>query len=75
MHAVEHIFAGSRRVQAAENVHRRRFAVVAAGAHDGDELALMDGKINAAQRLKFSRPLTVSFGDAGQRDERAFSAG
>ena len=68
-HAAEQVLAGAGRVQAADDVHRRRLAR-AAGPHDGDELAGLDVQVHAAQRLHLGLALAVDAGDAAQADQR-----
>ena len=48
--ALQEVMAAGRLVEAAENIHERRFAR-ARRAHDGDELAGLDGQADAAQRF------------------------
>ena len=48
--AFQQVMAAGRLVEAAENVHQRRFAR-AGRAHYGDELAGLDGKADAAERF------------------------
>jgi hypothetical protein len=65
--AAKAIFAGGRAIEAAEQVHRRRFTGTAR-PHHRDEIAGLNGEINPAQRLKCGLTLTVSLGDAAQFD-------
>jgi hypothetical protein len=48
--ALQEIMAAGRQVEAAENIHERRLAR-ARRAHDGDELAGLDGQADAAERF------------------------
>ena len=49
-------------------MHQRRFAG-AGGADDGDELALLDGDVDAAQRLHRVLAGVVDLGDLVELDE------
>ena len=51
--ALEHVAAAGRLVQAAENIHERGLAA-AAGSHDRDELAALDGDADSAQSMHAS---------------------
>lgn len=68
-HVLEHVGARGRCVEAAEDVERRRFAR-AARSHDGDEFALVDGKVDAAQRLEGRDALAVGLGHLLEGDQR-----
>ena len=46
VHAAEHVRTRRRHIQAAQDVHHRRFAG-AAGSHDGNELAFVDTQVHA----------------------------
>ena len=63
------VAAGSRRVEAADNVHGSGFAG-AGRPHDGDELALIDRQIDARQRVHLGLAMAVGFPDIVKPDER-----
>jgi len=69
MNAAKQVLAGGRRIETAENVHRRRFAGTAR-PHDGDEFAGGNAQIDAAQRQKGRLPFAVALGNAAQFNER-----
>ena len=58
-----------RLVEAAEDVHQRRLAR-ARRAHDRDELALVDGQRDAAQRVHLDVAQLVDLGDPVELDDR-----
>ena len=66
--AAEAVGAAAWRVEAAEQVHRRRFAGTAR-SHHRDELAGGDGEVDAAQRLEGDVAMPVGAGDAAQFDQ------
>ena len=68
MMASEQEAAGGRHVEAAEDVHRRRFAR-SRRAHHGHEVARSDIEIDALQRLERGLAAAEAFGDADQPDQ------
>ena len=66
--AVEPVLAARWRVQAAEDVHQRGLAR-SRRAHDGHELAALDGHVDAAQGLHRVLPRVVGLGDRLELDE------
>ena len=72
--ALEEVMAAGRLVEAAENVHQRRFAR-ARRAHDGDELAGLDGEADAAQRFDLDIADDERAGDILDLDDRRRRSG
>jgi hypothetical protein len=70
--AAEQVHAAGRRVQAAEQVHRRRLAR-AARPHHRDEFAGLDPQVDPAQGLEGGIALAIGLGDAAQRDQGGLS--
>ena len=68
--AEKRVAAGARRIEAADDVHRRRLAR-AGRTHDGDELAARDVEIDAGQRIDPGLALAVALPDLVEGDERA----
>ena len=70
VHAVQHILTGGRLVQHADNVHQGGFAR-AGLAHNRNELAGIDGQVDAVQDLQLiGLADVVAFADAAHRNER-----
>ncbi len=67
--AAEEIMAAGRRIEAAQNVHSCRLAR-ARGAHHGDELAVINRKVDPGQRRDLGLAGPVDFGDLAKLDER-----
>ena len=67
--AVEQIAAGRWTVEAAEDRHQGRFAG-ARRAHDGHELAALDGEIDAAERVNIDVADVIGPRHAFDRDDR-----
>jgi hypothetical protein len=67
--AFEQVVSRRRRIETADQVHRRRLAG-ARRTHDGDELALRDRQVDAGQRMHGGVPRPVDLGDAAQLDDR-----
>ena len=67
--AVEAVAAGGRRIEAADDVHRRRFAR-AGRAHDGDELAAVDRQVDAGQRVDLRFALAIGLPDLVEGEQR-----
>src|SRR5690606_28165486 len=61
--AVQHVGAGGRPVQAADDVHHRGLAG-AGRAHDRDHLARLDEQVHAAQRVHLVLAHAVDLGEA-----------
>src|SRR3546814_4461088 len=68
METLEQELPGGRDVEAAEDVHRRRFAG-SGRAHDGSEIAALDIEVDALQRLESSRTAAVGLGDPAKGDQ------
>src|SRR5206468_13120856 len=67
--AAEQIGARARDIEAAEDVHGRRFAR-ARCAHDCHEIACLDVEVDPLERLERGGSVAKTFGDAAQRDQR-----
>jgi hypothetical protein len=67
--ALEKIVAGSRRIEAADHVHRRRFAG-AGRSHDGGEFAAAEGEVHTGQSMHGRVARAVDLGHAAQLDDR-----
>ena len=67
--AFHEVMTAGRLVEAAENVHQRRFAR-AGRAHDGDELAGLDGEADAAERFNLDIADNERAGDILYLDHR-----
>src|SRR5439155_975814 len=65
--AIEQVAAAGRHVQAADDVHQRRFAR-AACAHDGNEVATPDVEVDALQRRHLDPAHAVGLGDSFEGD-------
>ena len=70
MMALEQEGPRRRHVEAAEDVHRCRFAG-AGWSHHRDEIALLDVEVDAFQGLKGGRAFAIDFGDPAQGDDRS----
>src|SRR3546814_17746649 len=68
METLEQELPGGRDVEAAEDVHRRRFAG-SGRAHDGSDIAALDIEVDALQRLESSRTAAVGLGDPAKDDQ------
>ncbi len=69
IHAAKKILAVGRRIETAENIHAGGFAR-AGWAHHGDELAIADGEIDAAQGRHRRIAHAVDLADIAKGDER-----
>ncbi len=67
--ALKQEFAGGRHVEAAEDVHHRRFAG-SRRTHHGHEVTRLDVEVDAAQGLETSRAGAKRLGHAPQLDQR-----
>src|SRR5690606_14430177 len=63
--AAEGVGAGRWRVEAADDVHGRRFAR-AAGAHDRHELPAVDPEVHAVERPHFGGAFAIDLGDGAK---------
>src|SRR5659263_136981 len=68
MYALKQVFAGGRRVQAAQRVHGGGFARTT-GSHDGHEIAGLNVQVHALEGLQRGRALAIDLGDAAQTDQ------
>ena len=71
--SVEAVGPAGRRIEAAEDVHRRRLAGTAR-PHDGDELAAVDREVDAAKRRDHRVALAVELGHPAECDQRSSAA-
>ena len=67
--ALEQVVAAGRAIEAAEDVHQRRLARTG-GAHDGDELAAVNGEAHAAQRVHLGVAQPIDLGHIAHDDDR-----
>src|SRR5262249_14673992 len=70
--AFEPVLARRRLVEAAENIHERRFSA-AAGSHDGNEVASIDTHTDSAQGVDFRLPKRVRLANIANFHNRCAS--
>ena len=68
--AIENVRARGRPIEAAEDVHERRFSGPG-GAHDGDELSLVDIEIDAGERVNLDLAHCVDLRQISNLDDFA----
>lgn len=73
VHALEQVFTGGGSIQTAQRIHGRGLAR-AAGAHDGDEIALLNIKVKTLERLERQTSFAIDLDDVAQPDQRHTTA-
>jgi hypothetical protein len=65
---IEQIIACRRRIETADDIHRRRLAR-SGRAHNGNELSLPDHEINTGERIHGCGASAINLGDGAKLDE------